>query len=56
MDDSLNHQKMAEETGIDPEKVDFILDEKELEDISGGIPANCGEIGLAMGQCTGTGA
>ena len=42
MDDFLKHEKMAEDSGIDPEKTDLILGDEELEDISGGIP--CGPL------------
>ncbi len=55
MDDSLKNEGMAGDAGIDPEKIDFTLDEKELENMSGGFPADCGEIGLLIPQCTGTG-
>jgi hypothetical protein len=55
MDDSLKQQEMAEEAGIDAEKIDFSLNEEELKDVSGGSPANCGEIGISGMICTGTG-
>ena len=52
MDDSLKHEEIAGEAGIDPEKVDFTLDEKELEDVSGGIAIGCVEIGNVGTFCT----
>ena len=53
MKNSNKSKKLAEDLGIDPEKVDFTLDEKELENISGG--AHCGEIGLGSSNSTKTG-
>jgi bacteriocin-like protein len=46
-------KKQAEDLGIDPENLDFNLDEKELENVSGG--AHCGEIGFSNSNCTKTG-
>ena len=53
MEDPIKPKEMAENLGIDPEKVDFTLEEKELENVSGG--AHCGEIGLGNSNCTKTG-
>jgi hypothetical protein len=53
MKDPIKPKKLAEELGIDPDNVDFTLDEKELENVAGG--AHCGEIGLGNSDCTKTG-
>jgi hypothetical protein len=53
MEEPIKPKEMAENLGIDPKKVDFSLDEKELENISGG--ANCTEIGLGNPHCSTTG-
>jgi bacteriocin-like protein len=53
MEDSTKPKETAKQLGIDPEKIDFSLSEKELENISGGT--NCGEIGLGNPNCTKTG-
>lgn len=53
MKEPIKPKKLAEDLGIDPEKVDFTLDEKELENVAGG--AHCGEIGLGNSNCTKTG-
>ncbi|HOW25359.1 MAG TPA: hypothetical protein PK711_06775 [Bacteroidales bacterium] len=50
---SIKPKKIASDLGIDPEKIDFNLDEKELENVSGGT--QCGEIGLGNSNCTKTG-
>lgn len=55
MEDSVNPKEKAKELGIDPEELDFTLNEKELETISGGSGSQCGEIGLAGSDCTKTG-
>jgi bacteriocin-like protein len=52
MEDSNNSKEMAENLGIDPEKVDFTLDDKELENVSGGTNAPCSIIGLGNPNCT----
>ena len=56
MNDSLEPKEKPEEEGIDPEKVEFKIEEKELEDISGGLALGCGEIGVTNFGCTNTGA
>jgi bacteriocin-like protein len=52
MEDSNNSKEMAENLGIDPEKVDFTLNEKELENVSGGTNSPCSVIGLMSPNCT----
>ncbi|MCX6280065.1 MAG: bacteriocin [Bacteroidetes bacterium] len=64
----MDTNKMAEELGVDPEKIDFTLSNKELEQVSGGgdcgsvgqvgassktgVPGGCTEIGYANPECT----
>jgi len=55
MDDSLKQEEQVEDLSIDPSEVDFTLDEKELEDVSGGTLIGCAQIGLAGSGCTQTG-
>jgi hypothetical protein len=55
MKESNQSEKFAENLGIDPEKVDFTLDEKELEDVSGGAASICTEIGSQNPNCTSAG-
>jgi hypothetical protein len=55
MEDSLKPKEMAENLGIDPEKVDFTLEQKELENVAGGGGPYCGEIGVNNPECTKTG-
>lgn len=43
---SIKPQKIASDLGIDPEKIDFNLDEKELENVSGGT--QCGKSVLVI--------
>jgi bacteriocin-like protein len=52
MEDSDNSKEMAKNLGIDPEKVDFTLNEKELENVSGGIYIPCSSVGLISPNCT----
>ncbi|MEI6172812.1 MAG: hypothetical protein WCR01_03620 [Bacteroidota bacterium] len=56
MEDSLNPKEMAEKLGIKPEEVDFTLEPKELDHVSGGAGPYCGEIGYGNPRCTTTGA
>lgn len=51
----MDTKKTAEEAGIDPQKVDFTLDENELKKVSGGQATSCGEVGFANKNCTKTG-
>jgi len=52
MEDSNSTKAMAENLGINPEEVDFTLDEKELENVSGGTNSPCSVIGLGSPNCT----
>jgi len=52
MEDTLNQEVNAEDTGTGSEKIDFTLDEKELEDISGGAAEGCTELGFLGSGCT----
>jgi len=52
MEDNNQSKEMAENLGIDPEKVDFTLSEKELENVSGGVNIPCSSIGLGSPNCS----
>jgi bacteriocin-like protein len=54
MENSTN-PKDAGKTGENPENLDFTLNEKELENVSGGAGGNCGEIGSTNANCTKSG-
>jgi lactobin A/cerein 7B family class IIb bacteriocin len=55
MENSNESKEMAEKLGIDTEKVDFTLQDKELEDVSGGAGPICTEIGVLNPNCTSAG-
>ncbi|MEI7980626.1 MAG: hypothetical protein WCI71_03175 [Bacteroidota bacterium] len=55
MNEELTPKEMAEKLGINPEKADFELNEKEIQSVSGGAGTYCGEIGVANPDCTKTG-
>jgi len=56
MEDSLDPKEMAEKLGINPEEIDFTLEQKELDHVSGGAGPYCAEIGIRNPRCTSTGA
>ena len=48
-------KKKTKKEKEDLKKEDFILDEKELDKVSGGSESACGEIGFGNPNCTKTG-
>jgi hypothetical protein len=55
MNEELTPKEMAEILGIKPEKADFELNEKEIQNVAGGAGPYCGEIGANSPECTKTG-
>lgn len=53
-EEQLKPEEMAEKLGIEPEKIDFTINEDEMRNISGAGPV-CGEIGYGSPDCTKTG-
>lgn len=53
-EEKLKPEEMAEKLGIDPEKIDFTINEDELQKVSG-AGQECGEIGYGSPDCTKTG-
>lgn len=53
-EEQVKPEEMAEKLGIDPEKIDFTINEEELKNVSGAGPV-CGEIGYGSPDCTKTG-
>jgi bacteriocin-like protein len=50
----MDPKEMAGNLGVDPEKIDFKLTDKELDHVSGGAGIHCGDIGSGS-DCTKTG-
>lgn len=48
-------KKKVKKTEVKPENTDFVLDEKELEKVSGGAGQVCTEVGIGNPICTKTG-
>jgi hypothetical protein len=55
MNKELTPKEMAGKLGVNPEKADFELDEKEIHRIAGGAGPYCGEIGVSSPESTKTG-
>ncbi len=55
MEDSINQNEKSPELGLNPEKLDLTLSEKELEQVVGGNNPTCGEVGGLNSECTKTG-
>ena len=55
MEDSINQNEKSPELGLNPEKLDLTLSEKELDQVVGGNTSPCGEVGVLNTECTKTG-
>ncbi|MEI6455681.1 MAG: hypothetical protein WCO93_05280 [bacterium] len=51
----MKSKKTVKKPANKPKKEDFILNEKELEKVAGGVIPNCGDIGMGGSACTKTG-
>jgi len=51
----MDAKDIAKELGVDPEKIDFTIADKELDHISGGVGNSCLEMGYSSQQSTNSG-